>query len=75
MSCMKGIAHGKTIELERELGFRDGQPVAVTVYRLLPQGEGIRDSAGAWADGGEELDAWLAAMQRSRGHESVGSAP
>lgn len=48
------------------VGFPDGQPVAVTVYRLLPPGEGIRDSAGAWADAGETLDAWLAAMQRSR---------
>jgi hypothetical protein len=66
MSCMKGIAHGKTIELESELGFPDGQPVVVMVQRLLPPGEGIRASAGAWADAGEELDSWLDAMQQSR---------
>ena len=66
MSCMKGVAHGKTIELENELGFPDGQPVVVTVHPLLPPGEGIRASAGAWADAGEEFDLWLEAMQRSR---------
>jgi len=75
MSCMKGIAHGKTIELESELGFPDGQPVAVTVYRLLPPGEGIRNSAGAWADAGEALDTWLAAMQRSRQEERPEPSP
>jgi hypothetical protein len=72
---MKGIAHGKTIELEQDLGFPDGQPVAVAVYRLLPPGEGIRESAGAWADGGEELNAWLAATQRRRGDNRLEPAP
>jgi hypothetical protein len=66
MSCMKGIAHGKMIELEGELGFPDGQPVVVVVHRMLPPGEGIRASAGAWADVGEEFDAWLESMRRSR---------
>lgn len=75
MSCMKGVAHGKTIELEGELGFPDGQPVVVTVHRLLPPGEGIRASAGAWADAGEELDSWLEAMQQSRQQDRVEPAP
>ena len=66
MSCMKGVAHGKTIELENELGFPDGQPVVVMVHRLLPPGEGILASAGAWADADEELDSWLEAMRQSR---------
>jgi hypothetical protein len=72
---MKGVAHGKTIELERELGFPDGQPVAVTVHRLLPPGEGLRDSAGAWADAGEALDSWLLAMQRSRSEDREEPTP
>jgi len=33
---------------------------------MLPPGEGIRASEGAWADAGEELNPWLEAMQRSR---------
>ena len=75
MSPMKGIAHGKTIELENELGFPDGQPVVVTVHRLLPPGEGIRQSAGAWADAGEELDSWLEEMQRSRRQDRPEPSP
>jgi hypothetical protein len=66
MPSVKGVAHGKTIELESELGFSDGQPVVVTVHWLLPPGEGIRASSGAWSDAGGEFDSWLEAMQRSR---------
>ena len=58
-----GVIHGKTIELEQEPGLPDGQTVAVTVQPLqekrLPPGEGIRRSAGAWADDAEELDRFL----------------
>ena len=68
---MRGVVHGKTIELEEEPGLPDGQPVTVTVKPVSPQGrlaagEGIRQSAGAWADAGDEVDAWLEEMRRSR---------
>jgi hypothetical protein len=49
---LKGIVHGKTIELEQEPGLPDGQEVSVVVHpletaeRRLPPGEGIRRSAG-----------------------------
>jgi hypothetical protein len=66
MTISKGIIHGKTIELDVEPGFPDGQQVTVIVNRALPPGEGIRQSAGGWADGGEALDRWLEAMQQSR---------
>lgn len=66
MLVLKGVVHGKIIELARETGLPDGQMVSVIVEPLLTAGEGIRRSAGAWADGGDELDAWLAEMQRSR---------
>ena len=60
---LKGIAHGKLIELEQEAGLPDWQAVSVTVQPLhekrLPPGEGIRRSAGAWADDAEELDKFL----------------
>ncbi len=59
-----GILRGKTIELEREPGLPDGQQVRVTMEpadqgsALLP-GEGLRRSAGAWADDAEGLDRYL----------------
>lgn len=64
-TVLKGVVHGKTIELEAELGLPDGQAVTVVVQPLeapeqrLPPGEGIRRSAGAWADDAEELDRYL----------------
>ena len=69
MSVLKGTAHGKTIELESALDLPDGAPIVVNVQRLLPPGEGIRLSAGAWADGGEALDRWLVEMRRGREQE------
>ena len=63
---MHGIVHGKTIELEQEPGLPDGQQVTVALQPLLPQGEGIRQSAGAWTDAGNEFDSWQEEMQRSR---------
>jgi hypothetical protein len=65
-TILKGIIHGKSIELEQEPGLPDGQRVTVALQPALPPGEGIRQSAGAWADAGEELDAWRIEMQRSR---------
>jgi hypothetical protein len=63
MTPMKGVVHGKTIELESEPGLPDGEVVSVIVQRTLPSGEGIRLSAGAWADAGDELDQWLDQMR------------
>ncbi len=61
----KGVIHGRMIELERDPGLPDGQEVTVTVQAVteaaqkLPPGEGLRRSAGAWADDAEELDKYL----------------
>jgi hypothetical protein len=71
-SVLRGIVHGKTIELEREPGLPDGQTVSVVVQPLeahespLPPGEGIRRSAGGWDDDPEGLDAYLEWNRRSR---------
>lgn len=62
----KGVIHGKTIELDEDLGFQDGDPVKVTVSAALPPGEGILRSAGGWADGGEEMDEWFEKLHRAR---------
>jgi hypothetical protein len=68
MPQLRGIIHGKTIELDAEPGLPDGEPVSVTVQRLLPAGEGIRQSAGAWADAGDDLESWFSRVEQLRGH-------
>jgi hypothetical protein len=71
-AVLKGIVHGKTIELERDPGLPDGQEVSVVVQpleaarRRLPPGEGIRRSAGGWGDDAEGLDEYLAWSRRQR---------
>ena len=64
-----GIIHGKTIELTEATPLPDGQEVAVTVTptaRKLPPGEGIRRTAGAWAEDGAELDRYLEWTRQQR---------
>lgn len=61
-TVLKGVVHGKTIELEDESGFPDGQEVNVTVQPVREQlapGEGLRRAFGAWADDADELDRFL----------------
>jgi hypothetical protein len=69
-AVLKGVVHGKTIELDDETGLPDGQSVSVTVQPVqetrLPPGEGIRRSAGAWADDIDELDEFLDWNQQQR---------
>lgn len=67
----KGVIHGNTITLEQEPGLPDGHELTVTLQPVaepnpLPPSEGIRQSAGAWADDPDGLDKWLTEMQRSR---------
>lgn len=68
-TVLKGVVHGKTIELEDESGLPDGQPVNVTVQPLQEQlapGEGLRRAFGAWADDADELDRFLEWNRRQR---------
>jgi hypothetical protein len=64
-NALKGIIHGKVIELDQEPGLPDGQAVIVTVEPIptseqtLPPGEGLRRSAGAWADDPRGLEEYL----------------
>ena len=71
-TVLKGVIHGKVIELAEGPGLPDGQQVIVSLQPILPPGEGVRQSAGAWADGGDELDSWLDEMQRSRLNDRLG---
>lgn len=68
---LNGVVHGKTIVLESAPGLPDGQQVSVVVVPVGEPGvltpeEAIRQSAGGWADVGDEFDDWLNEMQRSR---------
>jgi hypothetical protein len=50
---MHGKVHGKTIELDEDLGVADGQEVKVQIKVIPPTrkwGEGILRTAGALAD-------------------------
>jgi hypothetical protein len=63
---LKGVVHGKTIELEQDSGLPDGQAVAVS---LRPAGEipqGLLDSFGAWSDDPEGLDEYIRQVYRDR---------
>ncbi len=68
IKILHGKAHGRTIELEEDLGLSEGQEVEVQV-KPLPQakkwGEGILRSAGGWADY-PELDAIFEEIYRAR---------
>ncbi|MSR58804.1 MAG: hypothetical protein EXS05_14320 [Planctomycetaceae bacterium] len=60
-----GVLRGKTIELDQAPGLPDGQDVTVEI-RLTCPGDGIRASAGTWADAGPELDERLQRMDDAR---------
>lgn len=54
-AVLKGVVRGRTVELEREAGLPDGQSVQVVLLPVgegtpLAPGEGIRRSAGGWAE-------------------------
>jgi hypothetical protein len=69
-SVFKGTVHGKLIELDQASDLPDGQQVTVVVHpangSALPPGEGVRRSAGAWADDAEELDKYLEWSRQQR---------
>ena len=63
-SVLKGIIHGRTIELEAEPGLPDGQAVSVIVEAVTPTDsqavfEAFKAAAGGWADDIEGLDKYL----------------
>ncbi len=66
-TAIKGIIHGRTIELEEESGLPDGQEVCVTLEAVAratsPTSaaalEALRRAAGAWSDDPQGLDRYL----------------
>jgi hypothetical protein len=80
LKTIHGRAHGKTIELDEDLGVPDGQEVRVIVEPIpapeagqLPPGEGLRRAFGAWAEDAHELDQFLEwnREQRKAGREEM----
>jgi hypothetical protein len=80
-TALKGVIHGKTIELTDEPGFPDGQEVSVTV-ELVNQAtsptsaealESLRRAAGTWNEDAEELDRYLEwnRQQRKSGRPEI----
>jgi hypothetical protein len=63
-----GIIQNGAIQLDQPLELSDGQRVVVAVSAVTTRsrGDGIRASAGAWADAGPEFDRWLAEVYESR---------
>ncbi|MEI8376127.1 MAG: hypothetical protein WCJ35_25185 [Planctomycetota bacterium] len=63
-----GVMHGRTIELDEDLGVAEGQKVEVQVklFQTAPKwGEGILRSAGGWADY-PEMDAIMEKVHQNR---------
>ena len=66
---LRGVVHGKTIELESDAGLPEGLPVSVVVRpltRSASTGEGFRRSFGGWAEDADELDKYLEWSRRQR---------
>ena len=74
-----GVAHGKTIELDEDLGIAEGQSVAVRVEVLTTPaawGDGLRRCAGALADDWTaEDDRILEQLHQDRKHETRRELP
>ena len=65
MRVLSGTVCGKVVQLNQESGLPDGHQVQVVLRPLekpladLAPGEGLRLSAGGWAEDAEELDKFL----------------
>ena len=63
-----GVVHGRTIELDEDLGVSEGQEVEVQVKLVIKKGtwgEGIRRSAGGW-NNHPEMGAIMEKIQQDR---------
>lgn len=68
---VQGTIQGNTIKLDHPLSLADGEQVEVVVRPVEKKpervwGDGIRASAGAWADEPEDLETMLAFFRSLR---------
>ena len=75
MELLRGVVHGKLIELETEPGLPDGQSVTVVVQpdRCVEAnsadaspGARLRRAFGAWAEDAQDLDEYVEWNRRQR---------
>ena len=68
-TIIRGVVHGKIIELDEELGLPEGQTVQIIV-KVVPAshkpGEGLQKAFGGWSDEAEELDEYLEWNRKQR---------
>ncbi len=67
----RGVIHGRTIELDRDIGLEEGEEVEVRVSivsKVKTWGQGILRSAGGWVDH-PEMDAVMEQIHRDRRRE------
>ena len=55
-TTLKGIVHGKVVQLEREAGLPDGQAVAVTLVPTNSPNGGLQRAFEAWRDDAGEVE-------------------
>lgn len=71
---LRGVVHGRTVELTEDLGVADGQQVEITIKTVAspkPWGEGLRRCAGAFAaDWTDEDDRILEEIHQERKRET-----
>jgi hypothetical protein len=71
---LRGVIHGRTVELTEDLGVADGQQVEITIKTVAspkPWGEGLRRCAGAFAaDWTEEDDLIMEEIHLERKRET-----
>ncbi len=67
----RGVIHGRTIELDRDIGLDEGEEVEVRVSivsKAKTWGEGILRSAGGWVNY-PEMDAVMEQIHQDRQQE------
>ncbi len=70
-SVIKGKVHGRNVELDSDPGLRDGADVTVRIQTTGGNGahkfgDGIRQSAGSWAEEAEQVDQFIEDVYRAR---------
>jgi hypothetical protein len=71
---VRGVVQGKTIELEREPGIAERQPVSVVLRPALPPGEGLRQAFGSWSDS-QGLEQFIEGVYRDREGDRIEPQP
>jgi len=71
VNSLRGIIHGNVIELDEAPNLPDGHAVTIIIqpaddFEPLAPGDGIRRSAGGWADDQSGLDEYLALTRQQR---------